>query len=506
LTEGPPATGPWWRPGTDRALRLVGAVTGATAGRLWWSSAAILLILGGAAAALHLPAGDTFAEIATGKLIMAKGLGATSSFMAGTSTPLDLRSWLLDLGLAELYRTGGVSHLEAVGAVAGAALGGLSLLAIWRARVSHPLAAILVTGIALLALAPLLISLPTDLSAILAVLLVICLQGVREGKGWSAAGLLLLMVAWANLQPLAVVVAPLLLVALALALSDRRRGRTAAGPAGWLLPAVLLAVCINPRGPLIYSQLPLSLGQGGESPLLSGWSSINFHPLTARMAELAGFLLIFGYAVAGSRLRRQDTYLGLVFAVMSLLWSIYLPLFLVIAAVQGSEHLGGWLGQNQSRVGSNRGIPSWALAAALVPALIGLALVARSGLQAERMGGPSQQLSRQLPVAAASWLEAHPSTGGWYTTPAFGDYLATRTPFGQRLVCTSDPVATGAIRLADCEELAVLNQGALSVLERLRVGLAVLPPAAPEVAFLKAEGWRIRYRGEAALVLSPSNL
>lgn len=506
MTEGLPATGPWWRPGTDRALRLVGAVTGATAGRLWWTAAAILLILGGAAAALHLPAGDTFAEIATGKLILAKGWGTTSTFMAGKSTPLDLRSWLLDLGLAELYRAGGVSALEAVGALAGAVLGGVTILAIWRARVAHPLAAILVAGIALLALSPLLTSLSTDLLAILTAILVLCLQGMREGKGWAAAGLLVLMVVWANLQPLAVVVALLLLVALALALSDRRRGRSAAGPAGWLLPAVLLAICINPRGPFIYSQLSLGLGQGGESPLISGWSSINFHPFTARMAELVGFLLIFGYTVAGSRLRRQDTYLGLVFAVMSLLWSIYLPLFLVIAAVQGSEYLGGWVSQNQSRVGSSRGIPGWALAAALVPALLGLALVARSGLQAERMGGPSQQLSRELPVAAATWLQAHPSMGGWYTTPAFGDYLATKAPFGQRLVCTTDPVATGAIRLADCEELAVLNHGALAVLKRLQVGLAVLPPAAPEVAFLKAEGWHIRYRGEAALVLSPSNL
>jgi hypothetical protein len=487
-------------------LRLVGGLTGATAGRLWWTGAAILLILGGAAAALHLPAGDTFVEIATGKLIMAKGLGATSTFMAGKSIPLDLRSWLLDLGLAELYRAGGVSALEAVGAVAGALPGGLALFAIWRARVGHPLAAIVVVGIALLALSPLLTSLSTDLLAILTALLVICLQGVREGKGWSAAALLLLMVAWANLQPLAVVVALVILVTLALAFSDRRRGRIAAGPKGWLLPAVLLAVCVNPRGPLIYSQLPLGLGQGGEYPFVSGWTSINFHPLSSRLAELVGFILIFSYVVAGGRLRRPDTFLGLVFAVMSLLWSIYLPLFLVIAAVQGSEYLGGWLSQNQNRVGSSRGIPRWAVAAALVPALLGLALVARSGLQAERQGGPSQQLSRQLPVAAATWLEAHPSQGSWYTTPAFGDYLATRATIGQRLVCTSDPIATGTARLADCEQLAVLNHGAVAVLDRLRVGLAVLPPAAPEVAFLKAEGWHIRYRGEAALVLSPSNL
>jgi hypothetical protein len=465
----------------------------------------VLLILGGVAAALHLPAGDTFAEIATGKLILAKGLGASSGFMAGRSTPLDLRSWLLDVVLAQLDRAGGAAMQEALGAIAGAVIGGLAFVAIRRTKFAHPLAAIVVAGLALLALDPLLTSLSIDLLAILTALLLLCLQGLREGRRWAASGLLLLLVVWANVQSEAVPVVLLLLVAMLCGLMDRRRGRVQAGPALWLLPAVLLAVCINPRGPLIFAQLPLGLGRGGEYPLLAGWSSPNFHPLAARLAEVVGFLLILGYTVAGPRLRRQDTCLGLLSAVMTLLWSIYLPLFLMVAAVQAAEYLSVWASHGPAPMVVPPRAPAWTPGLAVLPVLLGLALVLHSGLQAERAGGPAQQLSRQLPVAAAGWLVAHPGPGSWYTTPGFGDYLAARAPVSGRLVCTTDPVSTGAARLGDCQQLTVLNHGTLRVIRHNQVGLAVLPPAAPEVAFLRAEGWRIRYRDHAALVLAPSN-
>jgi hypothetical protein len=90
----------------------------------------------------------------------------------------------------------------------------------------------------------------------------------------------------------------------------------------------------------------------------------------------------------------------------------------------------------------------------------------------------------------------------WYTTPDFGDYLAATDPTGHRLACTTEPVADGPRLMADCERLAVLNPGALSVLRSLRARVAVLPVAAPEVAFLRAEGWAIRYRDSTTVVLT----
>ena len=294
------------------------------------------------------------------------------------------------------------------------------------------------------------------------------------------------------------VVAPLLVVLLLISRSSLSRAEAA--PPGWLLPALLIAVCLNPRGPLVYQGLPLSLGMVGERPFLPLWASPDFHPWGARLSELAGLLLLLGYLIAGSRLRRQDAALGLVAAVASLLWSFYLPFFLVVAAVQGCEYLAGWLATLPSTAA--RAPKRWVGAVALLPLLLTVALLARAGVQAERSGGPAAQLARSLPVGAAAWLFDHRPSGSWYTTAAFGDYLAATFPQGHHLVCSSDPVATGSRRLASCQQLAVLNQGALGVLAGLGAGLAVLPPAAPQVAFLTAEGWRVRYRDAGAVVLS----
>ena len=476
-----------------------GTVAEATSGRWWWSVAGVVLVLGGAAAGLHLPAsGAAFLQIANGKLIQAQGLGAHSSFMAAPATQLDLRSWLADLLLAQLYRWGGVVALELVGAFLGAAVGGVLYLVVRRSPVKHPATAMLAGGLSLAALDQVMTSPSGELLALLSGVLLLCLLGLRRGEAWAPWGLLALLAAWANLQSAAVLVAPLVVLVLLVERQQRIGGE--ARPPGWLLGATLLAVCLNPQGPLLYQGLPLALGMAGEHPFLPLWSSPDFHPWGARLSELAGLLLLLGYLVAGPRLRRADCALGLAAAVMSLLWTVYLPLFLMIAAVQGSAYLAGWVATLPPPPAwrPNR----WAAGAALLPLLLVVVLLARAGVHAERQGGPAQQLAPALPVGAARWLSAHPQAGNWYTTAAYGDYLAAAFPRGHHLVCTSDPVATGTARLSQCQQLATLNQGAMAVFSKLETRLAVLPPAAPEAAFLEAQGWRVRYRDQGALVLS----
>ncbi len=488
----------WWRPGERRALEWASSLARATSGRWWWWAAALVLVLGGAAAGLHLPSsGAAFVQIANGRLIEAQGLGAHSAFMAAPSAALDLRSWLLDLLWAHLYSTGGVAVLELAGALLGAGLGGVLFAFIRRSGASQPAVAMVAGGLALAALDPVLSSPSAEMLALLAGLLLLCLQGLRRGEAWAPWALLTVLAAWANLQSAAVVVAPLLVVVLIVARSER--SRVEAAPPRWLLPAALVAVCVNPRGPWLYQGLPLSLGMAGEHPFLPLWSSPDFHPWGARLSELAGLLLLLGYLMAGVRLRRHDATLGLLTAVMSLLWTFYLPLFLVVAAGQGSEYLAGWVGSLPPATAPTR--RRW-VALALLPPLLTVALLARSGLHAQSSGGPQAQLAGSLPVGAAAWLSNHTEAGSWYTTAAFGDYLAASFPNGHHLVCSTDPVAAGSRRLAACQQLAVLNQGSLGVLAELGARLAVLPPTAPGVAFLTAEGWRVRYRDQGAVVLS----
>ena len=483
---------------SERALGLASSLVFATDGSWFWAAAAVLAVLGGAAAGLHLPtSGDSFVHIATGRLLASRGLGGSSSFMAVTR-PLDPRSWLLDLGLAHIYAWGGIGLLEILAAVMGAMTGALLWLAIRLDGRAHPVMAMVALALGLAALDPAITSLPAGVMALLAAAWMTCFVALTQGRRWASWGLLAVILIWAQTDSFIVVVAPLTVVALLLA---PRTG----GARWWTLPiGVLLASCINPQGPLIYSFVPYSLGMFGESPLLPLFNSPDFHPWGARLAELTALALLLGYLLTGRQAGRAWGFLAMATAVLTLLWSGYLPLFLVVAAVEAGLLLSWWASDLMAahppagRSGSGRQV---ALVAAL-PALVALLLLGHAAQQARARGGPEGQLATFLPVAAASWLGSHPLPGVWYTTPDFGDYLAATDPTGHRLACTTDPVADGPRLMADCERLAVLNPGALSVLRSLRARVAVLPVAAPEVAFLRAEGWAIRYRDATTIVLT----
>ncbi len=486
----------------ERTLHLAASMLAASAGRYFWGAALVVAVLGGAAAGLHLPtSGDSFVHIATGRLIESRGFFGTSSFMAGTRAPLDLRSWLLDLGLAHLYSWGGIGLLEILAALIGAATGTLLWFAIRLAGKAHPVMAMVGLALGLAALDPVVTSLPAGVMALLSAALVLSLVGLRRDRSWAPWALPAVILVWAQADSFVVVVAPL--TAVALLLMDRRNGRP---PSRLLAVGVMVASCINPQGPMIYSLIPYSLGMSGESPLLPLFGSPDFHPWGARLSELTALALLLGYLLAGQRAGRSWGLLALATAVMALLWSAYLPLFLVVAGFQAAVLLSWWAADLTERhPASGRSVAPRGrvlLASAAVPALLSLALLGHAADQAAASGGPQGQLARVLPVAASSWLRAHPIPGVWYTTPDFGDYLAARDPTQGRLVCTTDPVADGPARMSACEQLAVLNQGALSILGRLRVEVAVLPAAAPEVAFLRAEGWSIRYRDATSVVLT----
>ncbi|HVD03666.1 MAG TPA: hypothetical protein VNF75_05970 [Candidatus Dormibacteraeota bacterium] len=488
--------------GEAQAAEFAAKLARATSGRPFWIAALVTAIVGGAAAGLHLPtSGATFVHIATGHTIAATGLGGVSAFMSGKAAALDLRSWLLDLGLSSLYSAGGVGSLELLGAALGAGTGLLMLVAVRLNGRAHPLLVIAALGLALAALDPTATSLPALVLALLTATLMVCLAGVRQGSSWAPSAIVLLAVAWANVDSSVVVVVPMLVLFLICDSRSRRSSRP------WALLPVLVVVAslVNPRGPAIYAGLPYSLGMFAEHPLLAVWSSPDFHPWGARLSELTALALLLGYLVAARSARRSWGYLALTAAAMALLWSFYLPLFLVLAGVQSASLLSEWAisaGERAPVATFPGGAPRRLVALAAIPVILSVGLLARAGVHSQVYGGPGAQLAKTLPVAAATWLSQSPVAGSWYTTPDFGDYLAFRFPHAHRLVCTSDPVADGEGRMSSCEQLAGLNQGALAVLRQLHVQSAVLPAAAPAVAFLTAEGWVVRYRDPTTVVVT----
>jgi hypothetical protein len=498
----------------DRAIGWAQALLRASSGRAWWIAAAGTLVIGGAAAGLHAPtAGAWFWHVANGELISRHGLSGTARYLARPGAVLDLRSWLADLGLFLIYRSSGLGGLVVTGAVAGAVVGGCLVLAIRATARAHPLVALLAGGLGLGALAPVLTDLSAELLALLAAVLVLTLTVAGRRGRWGAGGFVALVFIWTNLQADAGIAVLVIWGWVALAHWDSGRPGRPSAPSWWVIPLTGVALLLSPRGFDTIAQLPLSLGMQGEHPLLAAWSSIDFHPWTARVAELAGFVLLIAYWLAGSRLRRTDALLGLGTGVLALLWANYLPWFLVVAAVQSSWYLSvAWLPREAvgrsapaASQGSGAGSHRAAIAAA-IPLLIAF-VVLGSGLAAvSRQGGVSGQTKAQVPVQAARWLAVHPASGAWFTTPSFGDYLSSQFPSGRHLLCVDDPGPLSGSALGQCEALAELNAGSLSILRSLGAKLAVLPRAAPAAAFLRAEGWEIRYLDPTAVVLAPRHL
>ena len=491
-----------------------GQLLRAASGRPWWIAATGVLVVGGAVAGLHPPtSGAWFWHLANGELIRHHGLGGTTQYLARPGAALDLRSWLSDVGLLFIYRGGGLGRLEVVGALGGAVVGLFLLLAIRYGGRAHPLAVVVAGGIGTAALAPVLTDLPSEVLALLAAALLLALAAVGRHGWWGVGALVALVVVWTNTQADAFLVVLVIWGWLVFAHGDAARSGRAPAPTWWLVPLTGLAVLLSPKGIGTLGDLPLSLGMGGEHPLVAAWSSIDFHPWSARIAELAGVLLLFSYWVAGSRLRRADAYLGLVTAVLALLWANYLPWFLVVAAVQSSWYLSAaWLPQktgseHPARRLSGRTSPSQLVsAAAAIPLLVSLGLLTSGVAAVGRGGGATGQTTAQLPVQAAGWLAAHPARGAWFTTPLFGDYLSARFPTGRHLLCVDDPLPLAGPPLGQCHELTVLNAGAMAMLRSLRARLAVLPRAAPAAVFLLAQGWEIRYRDSTTVILAPRNL
>jgi hypothetical protein len=485
----------------------------AAAGRPWWVAAGAVLVAGGAAAGLHPPtSGADFWHLANAELIWRDGLGATARYLARPGAGLDLRSWLADLLLLVIFRAGGLGGLQTAGALGGAVVGVVLLLAIWFDGRAHPLAVVVAAGLGMLALAPVLTDLPAEMLALLAAALLLALTAVGRRSWWGAGLLVALVVVWTNTQADAFLAVLVIWGWLAFAHWGAGRPGRPAAPSWWLVPLTGVAVLLSPRGIGTITDLPLSLGMSGESPLLAAWSSIDFHPWSARLAELAGLLLLFSYWVAGSRLRRADAYLGLTTATMALLWTNYLPWFLVVAAAQTSWYLTAPLltsaagpapGAEQP---PGRTLGQRIRAAAAIPLLLAVGLLAYGAVSAGREGGVGARVSSQLPVQAANWLAVHPVGGAWFTTTNFGDYLSMRFPSEDHLLCVDDPLPLAGAELGQCQELAVLNAGAMGTLHSLGARLAVLPRAAAQATFLLAEGWEIRYRDATTVILAPRHL
>ncbi|HUY60291.1 MAG TPA: hypothetical protein VMW49_00295, partial [Candidatus Dormibacteraeota bacterium] len=387
------------------ALAATVARGAALTGDRWWllAGAATSALVAGALAWQAPVAGTLWWHVANGEVLGRGLMPPHAPFVAGPPAPFDGRSWLWDWLLAAVARAGGAGGLALAGAAAGLLLGVvLSWAAVVRAAPArvHPFALVGAGALGLVGMAGFLGGRDTIWLPILFAALLGLLAAAHGGRRWALAGIPVVLILWANTQ--GDVVLGVLTVALEVLLARRAPG-TARGLPWQLAVAALVAPAVGPHGVLWVQGVPLSFGQLGESLALAGWGSPDFHPMARRLTEVAAVGLLASYCLVGRRARAADAWTALGAVVLALLYSRYLPLLMVLVAVQAPRHLSLALDALP---------PAWRARPArplrrgwvAVPVLAAVLLLAAAGWRVERAGGPARAVARVLPVAAAGWL------------------------------------------------------------------------------------------------------
>jgi hypothetical protein len=288
---------------------------------------AVLLLFAAVAAAFRVRAYDLFWHLAAGRWIAEHGRLPRSDPFRFThdGAPWVDHEWLFQAVIHGLERLVGVAGLEGVRIGAAVGLAALLLVALRRAGVPVPWAAV-AAMVAILGARPRLFLRPELVTLLAVPILLALLQELRRGstsgsgyRRWLPAAALAVMVPlWANAHPGALAAPPL---ALAFLVGSRLPGgrRGEGPPVRWLLvlglPALLTGgLLLNPHGTGIFS-VPGAIGAslddlGGLNP---EWLPV-WHPWIARssiyfFAALAGYAALA--AVTVRRARRLDPATGL---------------------------------------------------------------------------------------------------------------------------------------------------------------------------------------------------
>lgn len=520
--SAPPAEA--WVPASDggvppRLRRPIAAVAGwwaaVTQDRGWWIGCGVAAAGLAIALGTHPPTAPTLAwHLANGEAIHGLPLPARAPALAGAGHPFDARSWLADLILAWIQpRVGpvGLTGLGAAGAVVLVALVALAARAVAAPARLHPVAMLAGAAAALASMPTTLAGRESLLLPIWTALLLGLLAVARRGSGRGSrarvaarVAIPILLAVWANTQSDVVVgVGAVLVTGAASAVAGRGARRPdRGGLPRWLPVAALAAPLVNPHGPAIALDVPLSLGGLGMHGVLPGWASPDLQTWGRRWAELTAFALLGVTALRPRRAHPADAALAVAAVVLALLFGHDVAVFAVVAGV--------WLAAQGSALGTAPAVVALAgpvrrplRVAALAPLLVGLAVAVPTATAMAARGGPRGAVDRRLPVAAASWLARERPPGPWLTTVAVGSYLAGRFPEAGRLLCLGDPVPLAGLGLRRCGELVAIAPGIDGLLRRLRPRLAVLPRDVGLTAFLVTRGWRAADRAGAFVVLRP---
>jgi len=273
-----------------------------------------------------------------------------------------------------------------------------------------------------------------------------------------------------------------------------------------LVPVILvsiLAVCLNPYGPVMLLYPFKTVGIGALQDYIQEWQSPNFHSISVQPFAWLLLLTLGAVGVSRRRISLIDLLLVSGFFYMGLLAGRNVALFSLVAPMVITRHLApvtaglGWRFRLRSLpVGLvPRGI---ALTNLLIVGLV-LAAVGFKVALVYPLPANEEAFRKGLPVGAVEYLRETKPPERLFNSYNWGAYLLWALPeypvfVDGRTDLYNDEVIGEWLRVARAEE------GWQEVLEQWDVRLILLEPSTPLVYRLEVSGWKKLYSDEVAVV------
>jgi hypothetical protein len=266
---------------------------------------------------------------------------------------------------------------------------------------------------------------------------------------------------------------------------------------------MLLAVCINPSGPIMLAYPLKTVSIGALKDYIQEWQSPDFHlPATQPFIWLV-VAILGAVGISRRRIALTDFLLVSGFFYMSLMAGRNIALFALAAPLAITRHaapvlkaLGHKLGfrpsfsKHPTRL---QNILNWALLLLLV-----LAVVVKAASVYPRAFN-EQHFNETLPVEAIAYIKDNQPPGQMLNSYNWGGYLLWTLPeYPVFIDGRTDLYSDGLID--EWLQVVRAETGWQQVLERYGVRLILLEPHMPVVAILGDEGWSELYRDENSVV------
>jgi hypothetical protein len=270
-----------------------------------------------------------------------------------------------------------------------------------------------------------------------------------------------------------------------------------------------LATLLSPSGPEIWEAIA-SLGSNAYiTARIPEYQSANFHLPETWPFVLLLLFAILGFARTQERISWVRALLLIGFTALALYSSRMIPIFAVAVTPLVAGVVAAWLRnefpnnrvwtteENVNRINASSGGAIWILAAVL-----GIALLLRSGATIDPEGRGNDFDPRFFPVEAVSWLQAHPPQGRMFNEFDWGGYLLLRLWPDQQIFMDGHTHIYGEALTREYERVVTLSPGWQDVLDQYEVAWVIVRSHAPLInALTLQDRWQISYEDPTTTIL-----